>query len=134
MTGTTTPSILKSRSLVKLIEDRQVELGLTDEHIAAAVGFERSGIMSLIKTGALRFPMTKIPALAKVLGVEPSIILVTALQENSPDLLNLIEEVWGPRDLTPEEGRLVQACRKLANGRKVAPIVFMSPVVGLVTV
>ena len=90
--------------------------------------------MCLIKSGAIKFPLPKIPALAQALDLEASLLLVTALKETSPDLLDLIEEVWGPRDLTPEEGRLVQACRKIADGRKVAPIVFMSPVVALVTV
>ena len=90
--------------------------------------------MSLIKSGSIKFPLTKIPALAEVLEMDAAMLLVIAMRETSPDLMELIEEVWGPRDLTPEEGRLVQACRKLADGRKVGPIVFMSPVVALVAV
>lgn len=134
MTATATTSGAQIKSLVSLIEERQLALDLTDDQLAAAVGFERGGIMSLIRSGAIKFPLSKIPALAEVLEIDASDLLMTAMKEVAPDLLDLIERVWGPRDLTLEEGRLVQACRKLAAGRKVAPIVFMDSVIALVTV
>lgn len=129
-----TTSVPSTESLIELITTHQARLDLTDHDIATAIGFERGITMSLIKTGSIKFPLTKIPALAEVLEMDAAMLLVIAMRETSPDLMDLIDEVWGPRDLTPEEGRLVQVCRKLADGRKVGPIVFMSPVVALVAV
>ena len=134
MINTTT----NARTLIEVITERQVAQNLTDEVLGTAVGFERPSIMSMIKTGAIRFPLNKIPALAQALELDAANLLVIAIKESAPDLLDLMEEVWGPRDLTPEERRLVQACRKIAAGRKMAPIIFgesgQQSVIALVTV
>ena len=97
----TTTSIAKTNTLIKLIEERQADLDLTDDQLAYALGFERGGILALIKLGSIKFPLYKIPALAGILEQDASDLLVTAMKECSPDLVNLIEQVWGPRNLTP---------------------------------
>lgn len=132
MNATITPT--KAPTLIEVITERQVALNLTDDDLGTAVGFDIPSILSMIKTGAIKFPLNKIPALAEALEVDASSLLVTAMNESSPELMALIDEVWGPRDLTPEEGRLIQHCRKLSAGRKMAPLVFSDSVIALVTV
>ena len=47
--------------------------------------FERGITMSLIKTGSIKFPLTKIPALAEVLEMDAAMLLVTLMAtSNSP--------------------------------------------------
>lgn len=133
MTNPTTPPTSRT-SLKHLIAERQSALNLTDVQLATALGYDRSIVIAMIKQGNIKLPLTKVPALATALETDASSLLVLAMKEAAPDLLALIEEVWGPRDLTSEESRLVQACRKIADGRKVAPVVFSDSVVALVTV
>jgi len=131
---TTTTSPSAPASLVQLITERQTALNITDAELATALGYDKGVVVTLIKAGTVKLPLTKIPALADSLELDATSLLVMALKETSPELLELIETVWGPRELTPEEGRLIQACRKITAGRKVAPVVFADTVVALVTV
>ena len=122
-----------SNLIGKLIADGQTALNLSDEELAKLIGYEKGVVVAMMKTGAMRLPLTKVPALAAAFDIEPAELLVTVIRETGPDLMKLIEQVW-PRDLTPEEGRLIQACRRLASGRKVAPIIFADKVIALITV
>lgn len=128
------PTTPPSPALLELITARQAELQLTEADLASSIGYDKGVIVAMIKSGAIKLPVTKIPALAMALELEASTLLVLAIKEGSPELLKLIEQVWGPLDLTPAEARLVQTCRTLAGGRTVAPIVFADAVVALVTV
>jgi len=118
----------------KLISDEQTRQNLSDADIAKALGFEKTILVSLIRGGTIKFPLAKIRDLAALLDMNAGELLVAAMQDSSPDLLALIEDVWGPRTLTPAEGRLIQHCRKLADGREVSPVVFADTVIALVVV
>ena len=123
-----------SRTLIgELITGEQTRHNLSDEDIAKALGYDKAVVVSLIRAGTVKFPLTRIRDLATLLDMNPGELLIMAMQDSSPDLLALMEDVWGPRALTPAEGRLIQHCRKLAEDRQVKPIVFSGPVVALVT-
>jgi len=128
----TTPTM--SVSLVQQIEARQAELGLTDQHLCDALGFEREITLVLIKQGSMKLPINRVPALAAALSLEPVDVLRTALQESSPDLISVIEEVFNPLCLTTSETRLIRHLRNLAGDRPAAPMVFDGKgVIALVT-
>ncbi|ABE43855.1 hypothetical protein [Polaromonas sp. JS666] len=90
----TTPAI-NNHMLISLISERQIALGKSDAELSTALGFERSTILTMTKSGAIKFPLNKIPALAEALELDASDLLVTAMKESAPDLLELIEQVWG---------------------------------------
>lgn len=132
MSTTTTPTL--SVSLVQQIEARQAELGLTDQQLCDALGFEREITLVLIKQGTMKLPINRVPALAAALSLEPVDVLRAALQESSPDLISVIEEVCNPLRLTTSETRLIRHLRNLAGDRPAAPIVFEGKgVIALVT-
>ena len=56
-------------TLVQQIEARQAELGLTDQQLCEALGFERGITLVLIKQGTMKLPINKVPALAAVLAL-----------------------------------------------------------------
>ena len=114
----------KPVSLVELIRFRQAELGLTDQQLGEAIGYERAIVVALIKQGTVRFPINKVPQLAVALSVDAADLMRVALSEASPDLLQVVERTLNPLKLTTAETNLIRHLRKLAGNRAVAPIVF----------
>ena len=121
-------------SLLKLIEARQAELGMTDKELCDALGFEREIVFTLIKQGMMKLPINKLPALANALQLDAAALLRTALPELSPGLLEMIEGVNNPLSLTTPEVNLIQHLRKLSGDRAGVPIVFEgNAIIALVT-
>lgn len=112
------------QTVVSLMEARQAALGLTDHDVCLAVGLEREIALGLIKSGNMKFPLTRIPALAVALDLDPAELLKLALSEQSPDLLQVIEEAFNPMRLTATETNLIRHLRELAGNAVSAPIVF----------
>lgn len=111
-------------TLIAQIQAQQAALELTDRDLCAAVGFEREIVLGLIKAGSMKFPLPKIPALAKELELDPSELLKVALHESDPELSKLIEDVFNPLRLTSTEVHLIKHLRKLRGNTPAAPLVF----------
>ena len=122
-------------SVIVQMEAQQVLLGLSNEDLCTALGFERQIALTLIQAGSMKMPLNKIPALAAVLELDPVELLKTALSETSPDLLRVIEEVFDTMRLTATEMNLIRHLRELSGDRQGAPIVLGGKgVIALVTV
>jgi hypothetical protein len=114
----------KPVSVMTRIEERQAALGLSDQELCAAVGFDREIVWTLIRTGSMKLPLNKVPAFAKALALEPGPLLRTAMDESSPGLMQLIRDVFDPLDLTDSEQRLIKHLRHLAGGKPTGPLVL----------
>lgn len=119
-------------SVMCQLEAQQAALGLTDQELSTAVGFERKIALTLIKQGSMKLPLNKVPAFAAALELDPSDLLRAALRESDPTLGQLIEEVFNPMRLTATEVNLVKHLRDLSGDTAVAPIVFSKGVIALV--
>ncbi|MBB1075781.1 hypothetical protein HUU62_15335 [Rhodoferax sp. 4810] len=117
--ATTSPT-----TLVAQLEAAQAALGLSEQELSELVGFERPVILTLIKAGTMNFPLAKIPALAKALHLHAADLMRAALRESSPELLQVIEEVFNPLHLSAAEQNLIKHVRELSGGQAGAPIVF----------
>ncbi len=123
------------QTFIALMEARQAALELSDHDLCAAIGLERAIALGLIKSGSMRMPLTKVPALAAALDLDPAELLKLALSEQSPDLLQVIEEAFNPMRLTATETNLIRHLRELCGDTPGQPIVFSGRgVVALVAV
>ena len=113
-----------SATLVEQIEAQQAALALSDQELCEAVGFERTIMLTLIKSGTMKMPITKIPALAAALEIDPAELFRSALRESDPALSQVIEQVFNPLHLTATEVNLIQHLRELYGDQKVSPLVF----------
>jgi len=69
--------------------------GMTQKDVANAIGYDKPNIMVMIKRGDTKLPLTKIPALAKVLGIDPLHLLRMALNEYLPEVHDAVVTVTG---------------------------------------
>ena len=121
-------------TLVERIVARQEELGVTDSELCTALGYERDIVLTLIKSGSIKFPIPKIPALATALSLDDRELLRAALIESSPDLLATLDQIYNPIKLSAAEVNLIRHLRNLAGDRAAAPIVFEGKaIIALVT-
>lgn len=67
----------------------------TQAQIADEIGFANPNILTMMKAGQCKLPMTKIGKLADALGIDKRQLLRRVLLEYSPELLAVIEEVLG---------------------------------------
>ena len=111
-------------SLATQIETQQALIGLSNEDLCTALGFERQIALTLVKTGSMKMPLNKIPALAAALKLDPVELLKTAMSETSPDLLQVIDEVLNPLRVTATEMNLIRQVREISGDQQLAPIVF----------
>lgn len=111
-------------TLVEQIEAQQAALGLSDHELCETVGFERTVMLTLIKAGTMKLPLTRVPAFAAALDIDPAEMLRAALRESDPALGQVIEQVFNPLHLTATEVNLIKHLRELCGDRDVAPIVF----------
>lgn len=115
------------------IASRQAHCALTDEALAAQLGYDQPAVVRMMKSGAMRVPISKIPSLARALKVEPGDAMQLVLKETCPDILAAIEECVGPLRLTDKEQGLIKALRRASGGADIAPIFFEgAPVIAVV--
>lgn len=117
-------AIYESTTIAQLLTEHQTRLGASDAVIANALGFERPNSIALIKSGAMRLPVTHVKPLATAFGLDASEVLRTLLRDTDPALLEGIEACMGPMVLTPGEQRLIQRLRQGAQGRDITPVMF----------
>lgn len=118
------PSSTAPTSVIAQIKTQQGALGLSDQHLCEAVGFEREIVLKLILDGTMKLPINKIPVFAAALALDPAELLRAALIETSPELLTIIQDVFNPMSLTSTEVNLIKHLRKLSGDTPGAPIVF----------
>lgn len=63
--------------------------GKTQLQIAEEAGFPTANVVSMMKTGQLKIPMARIPALAKSLDVDPREMFQHCLEAYDPELYEL---------------------------------------------
>jgi transcriptional regulator with XRE-family HTH domain len=93
------------------------EKSVTNKEIAEKLGYAKNpNVISMFKSGSLKVPLVKIPALAEALGADPAHLLRLAFQEYMAELLPIIDKHLG---LLDKDERALLAChRSVTQGRE----------------
>lgn len=83
--------------------------------IAAEAGFAKPNVLSMIRTGVMKVPLTAIGKLAKSLGIDQGNFMRRCLSEYSPELLDVIEETTGGI-LSTNERKMLELYRSATKG------------------
>jgi len=86
--------------------------GKTQIQIADKVGFPAPNALSMMVTGRMKIPLTRIPALANAMGTDPRELLSHCLEAYQPDLYLLIARLHPSMLVTSEELKLVRSMRR----------------------
>jgi hypothetical protein len=97
---------------------------ISDEAIAEACGFSSMAVVNCIKKGDMKIPLTKIPSIAKAVGLDEAYLLRLALNENHPGLLEQIESMFGTMLISKSEKKLIESYRYISKDTDAAPIVI----------
>lgn len=124
MNDATFSTSTKPASISELITRVQALHGLSDEELGAQLGYPSGSVIAMLKRGAMGLPLSKVTELAEITELDLEVVLELALQDRDPVLLELFKTVKSRCTVSPGEQRLLDHCRKLANGRKFAPVVF----------
>lgn len=84
--------------LAKVIEKRILELSpkKTQAEIAHEAGFLNPNVLSMMKSGANKVPLDRVPGLAKALEADPRLMFRLACEQAGGEaLLRTVEEIFG---------------------------------------
>ena len=84
--------------LAKYMAQRNTELAgrKTQAEIAAEAGFVNSNMLSMIKSGASKLPLDRVPQLARALESDPAFLLRLAMdQALGATAAKAVDEIWG---------------------------------------
>jgi hypothetical protein len=91
---------------------KAIELsGKTQREIAAAVGYSKPNIVSMMRLGHVKVPINKIPAFATTLGLDPAHFTRLAMREYMPEVWAVLGEVFG-ESTTNREKQLLELLRE----------------------
>ncbi len=103
--------------LAKFLETRLLELKhkKTQAEIAEEAGFVNPNMVTMIKKGATKLPIDRVPALAKALESDPALLLRLALeQKEGSTAANAIYEIIG-QPVTRNEMAWINEVRNLSG-------------------
>lgn len=82
----------------------------SQREIAYEVGYEKPNIISMLKRGETKVPLDKVPALAKALHVDPTHLFRLALEQHSPQVAKIFQQIIG-NTVTDNEFEIVEKIR-----------------------
>lgn len=68
---------------------------LTQREIADRVGLNNANVISMMKQGITRVPLSRIPAFAKIMEMNAQLFLMTAIEEYHPGTHEVLADVLG---------------------------------------
>lgn len=88
---------------------------LSQKDIAAAVGYEKPNIITMMKQGHVKVPLNRVGALAKALHVDPVHLLRLTMSEYMPSTWDAISEVIGDQLVSASDRALLEVVHKEAG-------------------
>ena len=70
--------------------------GKSQREIAAAVGYERPNVVSMMVKGQTKVPLPKAPAFAEACGADPIAFTSLVMSEYHPEAWEVLRVVFGP--------------------------------------
>lgn len=96
------------------LEQKINESKVKQSEMAEELGFEKANIITMFKQGKTRVPLQKVPGFAKVLKLDPKMLLRKAMLEYHPELLRVCEQVFGGA-VSKNEQVILDEIRRLSN-------------------
>lgn len=83
----------------------------TQYEIARDAGFDQPNVISMMKSGLFKVPLSRAPALALALDIEPRELLALCMEAYEPELYSLMAEHGSGLLVSPAEVEVVRLLR-----------------------
>jgi hypothetical protein len=123
----------KPMSVADYLAQQIARCGKTQRDIAAEVGYENSNVITMMKQGLTKIPLTKVGAFARALEVDPAYLLRLVCMEYMPETWAAIEDAIGGTVLTRNELLLVQEYRRRSGNTDPIPSLRSVPAAPVLT-
>lgn len=120
MTGKSKPNITVAAFISKTVASSPK----TQRQISEECGFDNVNIISMIKNGMSKLPISRLGALAKALDTDPAYLLRLALMEYFPETWGVIEQYMPQAVFTANEQELVEQYRIATGNENPRPVSF----------
>lgn len=102
-----------------VLKIRIKDLGLRNADLQNALGYPMPNVISMMKTGSMNLPASKVLITAKMLKVDPVFLLRKVITENDPALWESISSVLDQHLVTKNELALLRYVRYHLDGHDV---------------
>lgn len=90
----------------------------SQREISDEVGWENPTTLTMIKSGRVKLPVHRVPAMAKALGVDPHHLLRLVMEEYTPETWGVLRQVIGSQlDVAEDELALIHLVREAGGGQ-----------------
>jgi hypothetical protein len=107
--------------VAQFVRQQILMLGKSQVEIAQQVGFEKPNVITMIKQGRTKLPMTKVTKMAEALETDPVYLLKLCMQTYQPDNWEVIEPLL-EHALTNDERTMLYAWRRYVSAPYVAAL------------
>lgn len=112
----TTNEQIKPQLFHEYIRGKIDSSSIKQTDMAEELGLPKPNIITMFKQGKTRVPLERVPGLAKVLSIDPKMLMKMAMLEYCPDLYREIEKVFGGI-ITKNEQVILDEIRRLSQER-----------------
>ena len=106
-------------TVADLITLRMSDLDIKNTDLASALDYPVANVISMMKSGSMRLPESKIVAAADKLQIDRAMLLRKVLNENNPRLWDVIDKILGPKLITANEIALLDMVRGNLDGHDI---------------
>lgn len=101
-----------------------LKIGMKDQNLKNsdmqnALGYNKPNVIAMMKTGSMRLPVSKTLMVAKMLHIDPIFLLGKVVEENDPELWDVISAVMADQLVTVNEMTLINRVRQELDGHDV---------------
>lgn len=108
----------KLSKIAILLEKHTSTSSMTQREIADAVGFKNQNMITMIKQGDAKLPIDRVPAMARVLGLDPLQLFNMALEQfYTPEAIKDLQAILPPVLSAPER-ELINLVREAGKNGK----------------
>lgn len=101
----------KAKSVAEYISLQLHLCGKAQTQIAEEVGFDKPNVITMIKQGKTKVPLSKIGSMAKALEVDPVFFFRLVMAEYNPDLIDVIAAITNQPMVTQNEMDFIKVIR-----------------------
>lgn len=110
-------STTKRKTTVAAYIEQQIALSdKSQKDIAAAMGYDKPNVLTMIKQGKTKLPINKVGPLARALGIDPVHLLRLTMSEYMPETWDTIEDIVGQSLVSVGEKKLLDELRGALGG------------------